>query len=127
VLEVMRPLPVVPIAAAPACVLGMCVMRGQPVAVVDAGALLVGQACDPTRFVATRAGERRIALAVDAVLGTVDLEEGRAAELPSLLDGASTAVAAVAALDRQFLLLLQTARILPDFSLPELPSHARSQ
>jgi purine-binding chemotaxis protein CheW len=113
VVEIMRPLPVIPIVDAPSGVLGMCVMRGVATPVIDAAQCVLGTPGTPTRFVALRAGERRIALAVDAVPGTLDLAEARATQLPQLLASASAAVVATAALDAQFLLLLSTGRILP--------------
>ena len=96
-------------------------MRGSAAPVVDAAQCVLGRPGEPTRFVAVRAGERRIALAVDAVLGTIELADDRASELPGLLSGASAAVAATAALDQTFLLLLQAGRMLPEF---ELANHA---
>ncbi|MET0388066.1 MAG: chemotaxis protein CheW [Polyangiales bacterium] len=125
VIEVMRPLPTTPIANAPGCVLGMCVMRGEAVAVVDAGRCVLNQPCEPTRYVALRVGARRIALAVDGTLGAFDLSPEHTAELPTLLGGASDVLSAVSALDRELLLVLQSSRVVSELALAESSSHVR--
>jgi purine-binding chemotaxis protein CheW len=125
VVEVMRPLPIVPIAQAPACVLGMCIMRGAPTVVVDVARCVYGESAPFTRFVAVRMAERRVALAVDAVVGSLDIAQDRLAEVPSLVSAAS-AVDAIATLDSQLLLLLRTAKLLPDFAGTELPPYDRA-
>jgi purine-binding chemotaxis protein CheW len=123
VLEVMRPLPILPVAQAPQAVLGMCVLRGAAVPVIDLALCICGLAGEPTRFVSVRAGERRMALAVDAVSGTIVLEAERVAEVPPLLAQAAPALAAVMALDTSLLMLLQAGRVLPDAALSELTIH----
>lgn len=67
--EVLRPLPVKALAGVPAGVRGLSMIRGAPVAVVDLAALLGGGSGTGTRLVMVRAGERQIALSVDAVPG----------------------------------------------------------
>lgn len=123
VLEVMRPLPIIPVAQAPHAVLGLCVLRGLVVPVVDLARCLSDQAGEPTRFVAVRVGERRLALAVDAVCGTIVLDSERVAEVPPLLARTSSALHAVTALDSSLLMLLQASRVLPDAVLSELTIH----
>jgi len=74
VVETMRPLPIEPLANAPAFVRGLSIIRGAPVPVVDLGALLnTPSSRPPPRFVTVRAGERRVALAVDGILGLRDI------------------------------------------------------
>src|SRR5579864_4751234 len=52
VAEIMRPLPIAPLAGAPEIVRGLSVIRGAPVPVVDLGRLLGSEAQSPsTRFV----------------------------------------------------------------------------
>ena len=136
VIEVMRPLPVVPIAQAPAGVLGMCVMRGASAPVIDLALCLCGLPGTPTRFVAVHgappsSGERahaprRLALAVDAVVGTIQLAPERVERVPPLLARAAAGLEAMVALDSSLLLLLQTARLVAELKLPELPSHVGS-
>ncbi len=125
VAEVMRPLPVAPLAGAPPAVLGLAVIRGQPTPVVDLAALLAARAPGPpaasARFVALRIGVRPVALQVDEVLALRALERDELAALPPLWQGPQPpAVTALGARDRELLLVLETARVLP--AAP--PSHA---
>ncbi len=115
VIEIMRPLPVVPLAGAPSFVLGVALIRGEPTPVVDAGALFTDQAGGGAgRYLHLKAGERRVALAVEAVIGVRRLP-ARVQELPPLLRGASPlAVSAIGTLDAELLLVLQSARLVPD-------------
>jgi purine-binding chemotaxis protein CheW len=83
--------------------------------VVDAGSLLTGVASQPTRFVTVKAGNRRIALAVDAVVGGVEIPLGSLAALPLLFEGASLdAIAAIGTLDVDLLLVLQSTRLISE-------------
>jgi purine-binding chemotaxis protein CheW len=110
--EVMRPCRVDRIEPAPAYVLGVALIRGESVPVVDAGMLLTGEKCEATRLVILRVGERRVALAVAEVVGTRALEEGDLRALPPLLSGASELVTAMAVLDGKFVEVLENARLL---------------
>lgn len=123
VIEIMRPLPVSPVARAPECVLGMCVIRGEAVPVVDLARLLLGEAGEPTRFVCVRAGERRVALAVDGVPGTLELSAAQVAEVPPLLARASAAVEAITTLDKTLLVLFESSRVLPAVEVAKLAEH----
>src|SRR5882724_8841487 len=70
VVEIMRPLPIEALSGPLDGVRGLSVIRGEPVPVIDLGTLLGASGCSVcTRFIAIRVGGRRIALAVDAVLG----------------------------------------------------------
>lgn len=111
--ETMRPLPAVPVAGAPAFVLGAAVIRGEPTPVVDLAALLGDHAAGITRYVTVEAGGRTIALAVDAVGGVEAVDRGALAELPPLLGGAGDAVVALGAVDGALLALLETSALLP--------------
>lgn len=117
VVETMRPLATSPVAGAPCFVSGVAIIRGAPVPVVDAGALLGGGGgrADERRLVTLRLGQRQVALAVDAVLGVRELEAASLAELPSLLsDARSGGVESLGALDDGLLLFLDGARLIPD-------------
>lgn len=155
VVETLRPLPVRGLAGAPSFVLGLALLRGQAVPVVDAAQLLieaglpalgsvnsagqdvadaaagqeavgqaeVGQAGDwqtglgeaPQRFVSITAGERRLALAVDAVLGLRLLDRGSLQALPPLLQQADAGfIDRVGLLDNELLLMLNQARLVPE-------------
>ncbi|WP_189113601.1 chemotaxis protein CheW [Pilimelia terevasa] len=72
VVETMRPLPVRPLADVPAYVRGVSVLRGVPVPVVDAAALVGGEPAAATRFVSVRGSRGGLALATGEVLGVAD-------------------------------------------------------
>ena len=119
VVETMRPLRVEPVAAAPAFVRGVAIIRGAPVPVIDAAALVGGAAQEaaqePTRFVALRIDGRQVALAVDEVLGVRSLPAGALRELPPLLRGGPADVlASIGALDAELLFALESARVVPE-------------
>jgi purine-binding chemotaxis protein CheW len=123
VLETMRPLPVEPIAQSQSFVLGLSLIRGSPVPVVDAAAMLDGAAGRPGRFVTMQVGGRCVALAVDGVIGLRSLGADFGAALPPLLkDSASDVVAAVGTLDAELLLLLHAARAAPETLLEHVGS-----
>jgi purine-binding chemotaxis protein CheW len=122
VIETMRPLPVEPIAGAPAFIAGLAIIRGAPVPVVDAARLLGAGGGRPGRFVTLRVAPRTVALAVDAVLGVRALPADRLSALPPLAGAvAAEVVAAVGMLDARLLVVLEAARLVPDavFALVE--------
>jgi purine-binding chemotaxis protein CheW len=122
VLEIMRPLPVQAVAAAPAFVSGVALIRGVAVPVVDAGTLL-GEpgAAGITRFIALRIGERSVALAVEAVLGIRQLPQASLQQLPPLLaDTGSDVLSALGRLDSALLTVLQLGRTLTEPALQAL-------
>jgi purine-binding chemotaxis protein CheW len=120
VIETMRPLPIEPIAGAPAYVLGLAIIRGRPVPVIDLGALLAPGGADVTtaahaRFVTVRAGTRQVALAVQSVIGVRGLAPSTVHELPPLVAASSSAsVAALGVLDRELVAVLDASSVLPD-------------
>ncbi|HVR61901.1 MAG TPA: chemotaxis protein CheW [Polyangia bacterium] len=124
VVETMRPLPIERLSRAPDFVLGVAVVRGQPVPVID-GARLVGAAetAAPGRLVTLRVGQRRAALAVTGVVGVRDLGGLPLGALPPLLEGAAgDVVTAIGALDDQLLLVLGAARAVPAAVWDALPA-----
>jgi purine-binding chemotaxis protein CheW len=116
VAETMRPMPVTVIAGLPSFVRGISVIRGIAIPVVDAGALLGShEPPEPTRFVTLKTEERHVALAVEQVVGIRELAAVSLQDLPPLLRTANAdLVAAVGMLDSELLLVLQTARIVPE-------------
>lgn len=114
--EIMRPLPIEPIRAMPAFVLGLAIVRGMPTPVIDAGRLLSPVTlASPTRFVSLKVGERTVALAVDAVLEVRAIAAGILTDIPPLLRQAEAdIVSAVGALDAKLLRVLETARVVPE-------------
>ncbi|HEX3902315.1 MAG TPA: chemotaxis protein CheW [Polyangia bacterium] len=114
--ETMRPLPMEPMRSAPSFVSGVAIVRGVPTPVLDAGRLLgAGDDAQPTRFVVVRVGERRVALAVEAVVGLRTLSATALHDLPPLIqDARADVVAAIGALDASLLVVLRTARLVPE-------------
>lgn len=125
VTETMRPLPVDHLAGMPSFVMGVSLIRGVPTPVVDAGALL-GESTDrvSARLVVIRAGERRVALAVEEVLGVRALSGVTLQELPPLLgEPSGLTVAAVGTLDAELLVVLRAARVVPESTWMALASN----
>ena len=116
VVEIMRTLPIQPVAAAPQGVLGLSIIRGQPIPVIDAGALLGETARGkPSRLATIRCGDRIAALAFEDILGVRRLSEHEVRELPPLLRaGEGGALDALALLDAELVFVLARARLLPD-------------
>jgi purine-binding chemotaxis protein CheW len=113
--EAMRPLPIEAIAFVPAFVRGLAIVRGNPIPVIDVGALLTGGLSPPTRFVTVKAGNRRAALAFSEVIGVRDLSRDSFNGMPPLLHAVNAdAVSGVSALDAGLVVLLSTARLVPD-------------
>jgi purine-binding chemotaxis protein CheW len=114
--EVMRPLPVEPLSGTPPFLLGLSVIRGAPVPVVDLGALVGSpEPRETSRYLTVEAGARRVALALEAVLGVRELDATTFDRLPPLrADARADAIASVAALDRRLLLVLEAARLIPE-------------
>jgi purine-binding chemotaxis protein CheW len=121
----MRPLPIETIAGVPSFVLGLSVVRGTPVPVVDLEAVVgEGRMRSIARFVALQLGERRVALAVGAVIGMRDVDGARMIELPPLLRDARTdTVEAIGVLDAELLVVLRASRLLPDEIWQKLSTH----
>jgi len=113
--ETMRPLAVEPVVGAPPFVRGLAVVRGEPLPVVDAARLLGLQEGPIGRFVTVAVGVRRVALAVDAVVGVRRFPPGSLRALPPLLhEAAGDVVDAIGLLDSALLLVLRSARLLHD-------------
>jgi len=115
VTETMRALPCEPLAGAPAFVLGVAVVRGCAVPVVDAGLLLGATPVGGARFVSLAVEGRTVALAVDAVLGVTPMADDAVHQLPPLLEVATGAVIeALGVLDSELLIVLRESRLVPE-------------
>ena len=99
----------------PVFVRGLSIVRGEPTPVVDLGLLLQGEALSlRRRWILLRVGERRVALAVEGILGIQTLEAAALREMPPLLSRAHPElIQGLGALDRGLLLVLEPAHILP--------------
>lgn len=115
VAEVTRPLPVEPVAGVPAFVRGLAVIRGVPTPVMELSGLLgLAAHAEIQRFLVVRAGQRKVALAVESVLGFETLQNAGLRQAPPLFrDAPGDCMSAIGALDRELLLVLETARLLP--------------
>jgi purine-binding chemotaxis protein CheW len=115
VTEIMRPLPIEPIAGAPGYVRGASIVRGEVVPVVDCGLLVANKATQPGRMVSLKVGTRKVGLLVEQVAGIRNFAGGELTALPPLLRHvARETVSAVGSLDAAFLVSLQTARLVPE-------------
>ncbi|MBD8526773.1 chemotaxis protein CheW [Pseudomarimonas arenosa] len=115
VIEVLRPLPIDALTDVPAYLLGLSVLRGQPVAVLDLPRLL-GQPGEAIgRWLHLRVGPRRLALAVPSVGRVEHLDQLDWQPLPALFEGdAARVVQQVAQRDQQLYVQLNVMRLLPD-------------
>jgi purine-binding chemotaxis protein CheW len=116
VVETLRPLPIERMAGVPAFLLGLSVIRGVPMPVVDLEAVVgVGHPDPISRFVSLRLGERRVAVAVGSVIGIRELDAASVEEMPPLLrDARAEVIEAVGVLDARLLLVLRASRLLPE-------------
>jgi purine-binding chemotaxis protein CheW len=121
--ETMRPMPVEPLPGVPGFIIGVSVVRGAAVPVVDAALLLGGVTSSATRFVTVKAGPRRIALAVDLVVGVMTIRTGGLSELPPLFRE-TDAVSALGTLDSELMLVLHSTRLVPDTVWTTIDAHA---
>ena len=114
--EIMRPLPIEPFPAAPPFVLGLSVIRGASIPVVDLGSLLgAPRSASSSRYVTLRLETRDVALAVEQVFGIRRLGSAELTSLPALVDsGASGPIERLATLDSQLLRVLRATSVLPD-------------
>lgn len=109
----MRPLPIAPLAAPVAQVLGLALIRGSSLPVVDLAALLGLQGVTPQRFVVIAVAERHVALAVSAVLGLRPMPATES--LPPLTrEAPNELIAAIGWLDAELLMVLDSARLMPE-------------
>jgi chemotaxis signal transduction protein len=114
VAETMRVLPIERAKSA-GFLLGVSNIRGVPVPVVDAGGLFDEPGGGGRRLITIEIGARLVALAVDDVLGVTAIAEDVLEGLPPLLrEAAGDAVRAIGVLDGEFLVRLETSRLVPD-------------
>lgn len=115
VMETMRPLPLQAFSGAPSFILGVSVIRGAVMPVIDVALMLGVQGGAPGRFVTIRLDDRAVALAVDEVTGVRILDEATLHDVPALLGALDeTALSAIGTLDSWLLLVLGEARLVPE-------------
>jgi purine-binding chemotaxis protein CheW len=94
---------------------GVAIIRGIPTPVIDLGAVLSTPNDLAERFVTVRAGDKQVAVSVNAVLGVCDLDTIMIHELPPLLQGAAKEIVEmIGTLDEQVLMILRAGWELPD-------------
>lgn len=124
VVETMRPLPIEAVAGAPDFVLGVAIVRGAALPVVDAARLVGSNTASATpsgRFVTLRVDARHVVLAVESVAGVRRLPATSIAELPPLLrDATVDLVETLGALDARLLVVLRAMHLVTE-SLPSMP------
>jgi purine-binding chemotaxis protein CheW len=124
--ETMRPLPVETIQGAPDFVLGVAIIRGTVTPVIACAALLGGDDQTASRFVTIDVADRRVALAVDAVVGVRRVTSELASDMPPLLrDANPDVVSRIEVLDSELLLMLQDALVVPESSWASLEAASR--
>ncbi len=116
VTEIMRPLPVEPMAGMHTCVLGLSIIRGRPTPVVELARILGAETHAPIGgFISLRVENLTVALAVEAISGINTLDTLVLQDLPPLLKGEqSEMIEAIGNLDAQLLVILRAARIVPE-------------
>lgn len=116
VVETLRPPAIESLRGVPSFVLGVSIIRGAPVPVVDLGSVLGAQGeRRSSRLVTLRSGSRVVAVAVEEVMGVRPIPSSDLQVLPPLLgDSSAPAVESMAALDGDLLLLLRAARLVPE-------------
>jgi purine-binding chemotaxis protein CheW len=115
-------MPLEPVADGAHYLLGLSIIRGVPLPVVELGALL-GRAPVPAtsaaRLVTVRVGARLAAIHVDAVIGVQSLPPGAVHELPPLL-GSSALASSLGTLDRELVSVLDSGRVFADDMWPRV-------
>lgn len=115
VVETMRPLPSRVLSNVPDFLKGVSRIRGKPTPVVDLGVLLQGKASAGGRVVTLRFGERQVGLAVDHVLGVVDVDAGDVGDLAPLLQAAAEHVLTeLGQLDQELFMALDAGRVISE-------------
>jgi len=127
--ETMRSLPIEPVPDMPLFLLGVSIIRGSVVPVLDVACLL-GSTKYPvhTRFVTLKLGARRVAFAVDDVIGVRLLSNQTTAEISPLLGAVDVgAIETIRTLDAELILILQAAHLISDAAWAALDLHGGPQ
>jgi purine-binding chemotaxis protein CheW len=116
VIETMRPMPIRSLADSPPYILGLSVIRGNGVPVIDGGRLFK-DAADPahTSLILLKVGSRQVGLMVEQVVGIGHLPDGLATGLtPLARQTCPEVVQSLSLLEGDLVYLLQTARLITE-------------
>ena len=118
VVETMRPLPIEPFLTPLRFVRGLATVRGAQVPVVDTERLFSPHESEdktePGRLITIRSGQHVVALTADGVVGVRRIPDESLQELPPLLkDAEADVISSIATLDKELLLILNSARLAP--------------
>jgi purine-binding chemotaxis protein CheW len=117
IVEILRPLPVETLPEVPEFVVGLAVIRGEPVPVINLHAHTGSDLSATSRFVVLRVASRRVGLVVDEVVGLRALDHRRLGTLPELLSATADTIDAIGTLDGELLVVLNSARLVPEHVL----------
>jgi purine-binding chemotaxis protein CheW len=127
VAETMRPLSTAPVPGMPLFLTGLAIIRGSPVPVVDLNGLLsLNDKRLIGRYVLIAVEKRKIALAVESVLGLRRLDDSVMHGLPPLMkEPGEQLVADIGVKDERLFLVLRAVRLIPDDIWQTLDSRER--
>lgn len=113
VVEVMRAQPITAHGVLPLGVLGTTILRGQATPVVDAGQILRGISSSAARLLWLKVGVRRVALAVDHIVGPSEIADDALVDAPELVRGSDSVVTALGVHDSELIHVLMSVRAVP--------------
>ncbi|APR85746.1 Hypothetical protein A7982_11095 [Minicystis rosea] len=114
VVETMRPLPAERLPGMPELLLGLSIVRGAVVPVVDLAGFFGDRDGVVSRYVLVRAGARRLVLAVSAVRGVVRLDPASGGGEVIAGEAAARCIRAVMVEGGRSLVVLDVGRLLPE-------------
>jgi len=123
VVEMLRPLPLQVLPDAPDVVIGLAVIRGEPVPVLDLHEERPAHRTPESRLIVLHVANRRVALGADSVIGLRPLDHQRLGPLPALLSENAATVEAIGTLDGELLAVLSAARLVPEHVLAISDAH----
>lgn len=112
--ETLRPLVVEKLSGVPDYVLGCAIVRGGPMPVISGSRLLGFEGGASQRWLTLKVDDRRVALAVDEVVGLRDFASAARSQLPPLLRDKSDIFSSLATLDAELLLILRHTKLVSD-------------
>ncbi len=121
--ETLRALPIAPVAGEPPFLLCLAVIRGEPTPVGELAKLLASDhtKVDRTRLATLEPADRRVAFAVEQVIGVRKLDAQELNKLYPLLKSADLQlIESISSSDQQLLVVLHAARLIPEEEFPRV-------